>query len=194
MFEPQETLVRAADLVLVIVDLQERLAAAMDDRERVEARCAKLARMAALVDAPIIVTRQYPQGLGPVVATLDDLLSALASDGASVTTIDKVAFCCSSEPAFESALDATGRRQVVLCGMETHICVAQTALALAGEGYQVQVAADACCSREPGSHDVALARMRGAGITVTVSESVMYEAVGVAATEEFKALLKIVKD
>lgn len=181
-------------MVLVIVDLQDRLAAVMDDGDRVVSRAVKLARLAALVGAPIILTRQYPKGLGPVVKEIEQALLDLAAEGAHITGVDKVAFCCASEPTFEPALAATGRKQVIVCGMETHICVTQTALALASDGYEVQVVADACCSREREAHEVALERLRSAGVVVTLSESVMYEAVGVAATDTFKALLHIVKD
>lgn len=194
MLPSEQTLVRANDLVVAIVDVQEKLAAVMDAGDRVIARSLKLARAAALVGAPILLTRQYPKGLGPVVTPVERTLLELAHDGAHVIGIDKTAFCCASEPTFRSALESTGREQIVICGMETHICVTQTALALAGSRYQVQVAADACCSREREAHDLALERLRAAGVIVTHTESVMYEAVGVAATDQFKALLRIVKD
>lgn len=194
MIQSRETLVRRDDLVLVLIDIQHRLAAAMDDRERVVGAASRLARAAVLLGAPIIVTRQYPKGLGPTVEELEVLLLDLAESGARVTCVDKVAFCCAREDSFNEALSATGRKQVVIAGMETHICVAQTALALAGSGCQVQVAADACCSRQTADHEVALDRLRQAGVIVTTSESVMYEAVGVAGTAEFKQLLEIVKE
>lgn len=186
-------LVERDAFALVVIDIQERLAAAMDERERVVGAASRLARAAALCDAPIIVTRQYPRGLGPTVTELEDVLVELAEGGASVLGIDKMSFCCAEEPDFVEALRSTGRTQAVVCGMESHICVAQTALALNAEGYMVHVAADACCSRERAAHDLALARMRHAGAVVTWSESVMYEAVGTAGTPEFKALLEIVK-
>ncbi len=107
--------------------------------------------------------------------------------------LDKTSFCACGEPGFLEALEATGRRQVVLTGMETHICVTQTALDLVGRSYRVQVPADACCSRSSHDHEVSLARLRQAGVVVTLAESVMYEAVGVAATDEFRSLLEIVK-
>lgn len=178
---------------LVVIDLQERLAAAMEDRERVVRAATALARTAALTGAPVIVTRQYPRGLGSTVPEFEDVLVELAEDGAKVLGTDKMAFCCAAEREFLEILRATGRMQVVLAGMETHICIAQTALALAAEGFAVHVAADACCSREKAAHDVALDRLRAAGVTVTWSESVMYEAVGAAGTDEFKRLLDIVK-
>jgi len=187
------TLARRADLVLVLVDMQERLAAVMPRREQVLGTAAKLARTAALVSAPVIVTRQYPQGLGHTEPELEQVLLGLAEGGATVLSVDKTAFCCSCEPEFLSALSATGRMQVVLVGMETHICITQTALDLLHRGFEVQVVADGCCSRNESDHDTALARLRAAGAIVTTSESVMYEAVERAGTDEFRALLAIVK-
>lgn len=181
------------DLVLVIIDVQEKLAAAMAHREQVIAAVSRLARTAALVGAPVILTRQYPQGLGPTVDEIEALVLELAGQGVRVSGVDKTAFCCAAEEDFLEALSATGRRQVVLVGMETHICVAQTALALAGSGFQVQVAADGCCSRADSMHQLALDRMRHTGVIITATESVMYEAVGRAGTDEFKRLLEIVK-
>ena len=190
----KETLVSRDDAVLVIVDIQDKLAAVMAERDDVVGVTKKLAQVAAMLGIPIVVTRQYPKGLGGTVPELDDVLFELAEEGARVSGVDKTAFCCAAEPDFTDALRATGRRQVILLGMETHICVTQTALALAGDGYQVQVAADGCCSRDRANHDTALERLRAAGVVVTVSESVMYEAVGVAGTPEFKRLLEIVKE
>ncbi len=187
------TTIDRATFALVIVDIQERLAEAMEARDRVIAATSKLARLAAMLDAPILVTRQYPRGLGSTVPELEELLVELAEDGANVQVVDKLSFCCSCEPDFTEALCATGRGQVVLAGMETHICIAQTALALARSGSAVHVVADACCSRDSANHEVALDRLRAADVVVTTSESVMYEAVGRAGTPEFKALLGIVK-
>lgn len=179
--------------VLVLVDLQERLVAAMTERDEVLPACSRLARTVALVGAPIVVTRQYPKGLGPTEPNLDEALEGLKTDGATVAQVDKTTFDCCREPVFLGVLRDTGRSQVVMAGMETHICVSQTALELLEAGYDVHVAADACCSRDRRMHEVALDRLRAAGAVVTTSESVMYELVGEAATDEFKALLRIVK-
>ena len=186
-------LIKREDAVLVVVDIQERLAAVMDRREEVVRSTSRLARALAVVDIPIMVTRQYPKGLGGTVPELEAVLVDLAEQGSSVTGLDKTAFCCAAETDFNEALAATGRTQVVLVGMETHICIAQTALALESD-YTVHVVADAVCSRTPLDNDVALDRLRAAGVIVTTSESVMYEAVGRAGTPEFKRLLEIVKE
>jgi len=179
--------------VIVVVDVQLRLAAAMAERERVLDRCAKLIGLASIVEMPVIVTRQYPAGLGDIEPALAGALETAEQEGTTVHRADKVAFCCLKEPAFREALVATGRGQVVLAGMETHICIAQTAIALLEEGFDVHVAADAVCSRRDSDHATALARMGAAGANLTVAESVMYEAVGCAGTDEFKRLLALVK-
>jgi nicotinamidase-related amidase len=186
-------LIRREETTLVIIDIQERLAAVMDRREEVVSRTARLARAAAVVEIPIVVTRQYPKGLGGTVPELEEALTDLAESGAKVVGLDKTAFCCAAEDDFNETLSAMGRKQVVLAGMETHICVTQTALALEPD-YEVHVVADAVCSRSPLDNDVALDRLRAAGVIVTTSESVMYEAVGRAGTPEFKRLLEIVKE
>ncbi|MDP2183451.1 MAG: isochorismatase family protein [Actinomycetota bacterium] len=191
---PDQTIISRDDLVLVAIDIQTRLAAVMERRSEVIAVTGRLARLASLVEAPIIVTRQYPKGLGGTDESLEEVFVGLAEAGARIIGVDKTAFCCNVETEFREALASTGRKQVVLVGMETHICVAQTALSLAGNGHQVQVVADACCSRRSADHDTTLDRLRSAGVIVTSSESVMYEAVGRAGTDEFKELLGIVKN
>lgn len=185
-------LVHRTGLVLAIIDIQDKLAAAMEARESVVGTAVRLVRAAALLGAPIIVTRQYPQGLGEVVP---DLRAALEEASASVrvSVVDKMSFCACDEKTFLEALSESGRSMVVLAGMETHICVTQTAIALAKKTYSAHVAADACCSRRSADHQVSLDRMRAAGVVVTTSESVMYEAVAKAGTDEFKRLLDIVK-
>lgn len=179
--------------VLVLIDLQDRLARTMPGRERVLSRAALLVEAAAIASVPVVVTRQYPQGLGDlderIVPALDTARAQCAVNG----PIDKLAFNCFAEPAFAATLSTTGRRQLVICGMETHICVAQTALAALDEGYDVHVVEDACSSRDPRDHEVASARMRAAGVVVTSAESVAYELIERAGTDAFKALLRAVK-
>jgi len=174
------------DAVLVLIDMQESLVAAMERRDGVVGTAALLARVAGVLDVPVIVTRQYPEGLG-------DTVPLLREATAGAIPIDKLTFSCLAEPAFAERLGALGRRQVVLAGMETHICVAQTALALLAEGYDVHVVADAACSRRTTDHEIALLRLRAAGAEVTVTESVIYEALGRAGTPAFREVLAHVK-
>lgn len=177
--------------VLVVVDIQERLAAAMERREQVNARTSLLVRAARIVGVPVVVTRQYPRGLGDLEPAILEVLSE--DDSWTEAMHDKMTFDCFGECGFSDAIRDSERDQVILAGMETHICVTQTALAALARGLEVHVAADACCSREQENHDIALARLAHAGAVVTSSESVAYELVGCAGTGEFKALLAAVK-
>ena len=184
---------RRPDAVLVIVDIQQRLAATMERRDEVVAGAVRLVRTAQLVGVPIVVTRQYPEGLGETDPVLAEAIRQVEASGHPVHHADKVAFDCFSDQGFAEIISASGRSQLVLAGMEAHICIAQTALHALRSGLEVQVVADACCSRESAASDVAFDRMRAAGAVVTGTQAVMYELVGEAGTDEFRALLQIVK-
>ncbi len=178
--------------VLLVVDVQERLAAVMAHREAVLGSTDKLVRTASLVGVPVILTLQYPTGLGDVEPTLRAVAQAVG-EKSPVSWVNKIAFDCFAEPAFVEVLANTQRRQLVIAGMESHICVVQTALSALREGFDVHVVGDGCCSRSEASHEAAMARLRTAGAVITTTESVLYELVGEAGTEEFRELLHIVK-
>ena len=175
-----------ADVVLVVVDVQERLASAMPHRDEVVARIITLVQAAKVLGMPILVTRQNPAGLGDTVPEVAEVVG-------EHTPIDKMAFCCREDAGFSDELAGTWRGQVVLVGMEAHICITQTALALAEDGYRVHVVADACCSRRDRDADIAFDRMRFAGVAVTTTEALLYEALGLAGTDEFRTVLGLVK-
>jgi nicotinamidase-related amidase len=193
MIERHPVLVTREGLAIVVVDVQERLAVVMDRRAEVTAAAGLLIRVAGVLHVPVIVTRQNPRGLGDIVAEMAAAVDDARATGSAVWTVDKMTFDCAAEPAFASALADTGPTHVVLVGMETHICVAQTALSLAAAGLTPHVVADACCSRRDRDRDVALDRLRSEGVDVLSSESVIYEALGVAGTDEFRAVLELVK-
>lgn len=179
---------------LVVVDLQDRLAAAMPEKARVFEATALLVRAATIVGLPIIVTRQYPRGLGDLSPEVSALIAEAQSSGADVVQVDKVTFDCFGADEFGSAIADMGRNQLIIAGMESHICICQTALAAVRKGFSVHVVADACCSRNSANHDAALTRIARSGAVVTTSESVAYEVVGAAGTDEFKLLLAAVKE
>lgn len=178
---------------LVVIDVQERLAAAMPSRERVLSRAGLAVRAAGIVGAPVLVTRQYPQGLGDTEPELVAMIAERQGSDPTVRTVDKVTFDCFEESSFVKAVCSTPRRQLVVFGMETHICITQTALSALHEGFDVHVVADACCSRDEVCHEYALRRLVAAGAVLTTAESVAYELVGRAGTPEFKQLLEVVK-
>ena len=179
-------LANRADAVLVVVDVQERLAAAMPRREPVLARIVALIHAARVLGIPILVTRQNPEGLGD---TVPEVLVAVGEH----TPIDKMSFCCRDDQGFSDELALTWRGQVVLVGMESHICITQTALALVEDGYRVHVVADAACSRHDHDADVAYDRLRQAGVAVTTVEALLYEFLGAAGTDDFRSVLELVK-
>jgi nicotinamidase-related amidase len=164
--------------VLLVVDLQERLAPFIHDGERVVDNCAWLARLAARLGVPVVVTEQLPDKIGPTLAPVK-----AATTGAQY--VQKACFSALADGCLgTTALE--GRRQVVVCGTEAHVCVQQTALDLRWSGREVFVVADACGSRDPANRDLAYARMRGHGIEIVSREMVAYEWLQRAGTDLFR--------
>lgn len=176
----------AAESVLVVIDMQERLLPAMAEPDAVAGRCATLMRAARRLDVAMLVSEQYPKGLGRTVAPLAGLM-------ANDARVEKMHFSCMREPGFAERLGALGRRQVTLCGIETHVCVLQTALDLAQRGYRVSVVADAVGSRQHRDHDIGLRRMADDGVSVVTTEMVVFEWLERAGTKEFKELSALIK-
>lgn len=176
---------------LLIIDAQERLAAAMD-RADVQATVENINRLietAKILKIPIISTEHYPQGLG---ATIEAIRETLPED---VVPTKKTCFSCCTATGFENNLmREQKRKQVVMVGMESHICIIQTASGLQRWGYQVFVASDAVCSRNPANRDNALERMRQCGIQVTNTESVAFEWLADSTNERFREVLAIYRD
>lgn len=182
-------LARAADSVLVIVDIQDRLLAVMPvvAREQMLRNTRILAESAARLGIPVLVTEQYPSGLGPTAAPVAEVLPPAAPH------IEKTCFSCAGCEAFSAALTAAARSQIVLAGMEAHVCVLQSALELRAAGRVVWVVEDACCSRNPANHRNAIDRMRTAGVVVASTESVVFEWLRDARHEHFKAISALVR-
>jgi nicotinamidase-related amidase len=182
MAEMKSLLPEISDSVLVLIDIQERLAAAMPAgvKARVLRGAGTLVRAATLLELPIVVTEQYPKGLGPVEAAVAEQLPP------KTHRVEKTCFSCAGANAFMATLEQTGRHQVVLCGMETHVCVLQTAFDLQCRGYAVFVVEDAVCSRAKPNQENALARLRQAGIVVSNLESTLLEWLRDANHKHFK--------
>jgi len=171
--------------VLVVVDMQVKLLAVMHQRQRLLDSAARLIRGMTALEVPILWTEQNPAGLGPTAPELASLLPPAA--------IPKLAFSCWGEAAFRDALQRLGRRQVVLAGMESHVCVCQTALDLLQASYEVHVATDAVSSRTAENRQVGLDRAAAAGAVLTSTEAALFELLRVAQGPKFKAVLKIVR-
>lgn len=171
---------------LMIVDVQQRLLGAMDAPRQVLAGCSLLMKAADRLEIPVIVTEQYPDGLGPTV----EQLAELAADDA---IFSKVHFSAARNTAIRGRIDQLAPDSIVIGGIEAHICVLQTATVLADAGYRCYVVADATSSRTPANHAAAMQRLRDAGVEIVTSEMVVYEWMGQAGTPEFRDLLSLIK-
>ena len=178
--------------VVLVVDVQERLVAAMppEASAKAAARTALLVRGANALSVPVIVTEQYPKGLGPTEAVVQAALDELSSPA---LRLEKLDFDVSQDPAILAALRATGATQVVIAGMESHICVHQSARGLLAEGFQVHVALDATCSRDALHVDLARGLWRDDGAVVSAVETVLFDWLGRAGGDAFKAISRLVK-
>jgi nicotinamidase-related amidase len=171
--------------LLVVIDVQERVNRAMADQRHV-ACIRTLVRAFAVLGRPVLVTEQYPQGLGRTVPEIAALVDA--------PPITKESFSCAGEPAFLEALASLRPAQVLLTGVEAHVCVAQTALDLLAAGHRVHVPHDAVSSRRPVDRRWAMDRLARAGVVVTCTESALFEMVERCATEEFRLVSRLVKE
>ena len=172
--------------VVLIVDLQEKLLPAITGATACVAASARLVAGAKALGVPVLVAEQYPAGLGhtcPEIATLMEDMPRC---------VEKMAFSA-CVPAILDAIALQQRQQIIIAGVETHVCVQQTVLDLLRRGLRVWVCADAVGSRHELDREIALKRMRHAGAVVTTVESVLFELLGEAGTEDFKKILKIVK-
>jgi len=189
-----------AECALIVIDIQEKLLPPIFERERVVKNSQLLIRAAGILDIPTIATTQYAKGLGDVVPEVKSLLPNDPSNQA----IDKQMFSCFGSDVFCSILkrlpnlspglrDLGRKNTLLLCGMESHICVAQTALAALREGYLVHVASDAVSSRTEWNWKIGLDRMRAAGAVISSTEMMIYELLRSSGTEEFKKMLVYLK-
>jgi nicotinamidase-related amidase len=178
---------RREKALLLLVDVQERLLPAMFEAERVSRYCALLLRTARQMQIPVVATEQYPEKLGPTVAPLRELLDATAHSKMQFSA------CTPDVQRQLSTHMAAGRGSVVLCGLETHVCVLQSALDLREAGFEVFVPQDAVSSRYENDKNVALSRLHSLGVTPCSTEMLVFELLREAGTPEFKALLPFIK-
>lgn len=185
---PHSPLLDAGDSLLLVIDIQGTLVKRVQDADRVLAAQVRMIEVAKTLGVPIVVTEHYPKGLGP---TDDRVKKAL---GEHDQPLEKVVFSCFGAEGFLEALRETGRNTVVVIGIETHICVLQTALEAAAHGFDVHIVTDAVSARGRLDHDTALRKMDGYRIEQTTWESATYQWLRRADTPEFKAILKLVKE
>lgn len=174
------------NLVLLVVDVQEKLYNVMHAKESLLANLKILISGMAVFDVPIMFTEQYPKGLGK---TLPQLMAGLED----YQVLEKIAFSCLQEETIAQSLLSTNRKQVLVCGIEAHICVYQTARELHEKGYQVEVVTDAVASRVEDNKIVAVEKLSRQGVGITSTEGALFEVLKIGQGPEFKAINKLVK-
>ncbi len=174
------------DTVLVLVDIQGKLARIAENSEFVIQSISNVVQGAKVLNLPILWLEQYPKGLGPTVEEIAQLLP-------DQKPIEKITFSGYETPVFVEQLEATGRKTVLLAGIETHICVYQTAAHLLANGYEVEVLADCVSSRTAFNSEVGLEKMKQLGAKLTTVEMALFEMQQIAKGDEFKAISKIIK-
>ena len=185
MSDQSRRIVRA-QAALLLVDIQERLLPAISEKERVLRHATVLAKAAGILGLPVFVTEQYRKGLG---ATMPELAVVIPG----FEPIEKLTFSSARAPGLVESLRAKGVRDVILCGIEAHVCVCQTCLDLLGEGFTPFVVADAISSRTLANHQAGMHRMCDAGAVLVSTEMILFELLERAGTDEFKQILELVK-
>lgn len=187
--EPSRLLPKKEHAALLVIDIQQRLLDTMDPEaaSNVVRNTAILIQTAQEFGMPVLYSEQYPKGLGPTAAALKELLPA------GLAPFEKTVFSCCAAPGFQPLLDSTGDRDLIICGVEAHICVLQTVLDLLSAGRQVYVAADAVCSRSKENWQLGLELMRQAGAVIGSTEIFFFGLFGEARTEPYKRLSKLIK-
>ncbi|MBL7105993.1 MAG: hydrolase [Phycisphaerae bacterium] len=174
------------DCCLVIVDVQSKLVAVMHKKDELIANICKLVKIANALDIEIVLCQQVPKALGQTVSEISELLP-------DNQPIDKSSFNCCDQADFNSQLAASGRKQIILCGIETHVCVYQTAVDLSSAGYNVTVVADCVSSRTPENKQLGLDRMQRQNAKISSVEMLLFELLRTSEHPNFRELSKLIK-
>lgn len=176
----------ADNTALFVIDVQEKIFAVMNEQAETSRNICRIIEGAKVLDLPVLCTEQYPTGLGH---TLSDVTSSL--DGTKV--LEKITFSCLADAAISQKLKSYGRQQVLVCGIETHVCVYQTVQDLLEEKYDVHVVTDAIMSRSASNHTLGLDKMAHLGANMTSVEMALFELQRVATGDKFKAIASIIR-
>jgi nicotinamidase-related amidase len=172
--------------ILLVIDMQEKLTRVMADKEQLIINLQKLIKGAIALGIPVVLTEQYPQGLG---ATIPDVITLLPE----AKPLAKMSFSCCGDIEIMQTLKNLKPTQVLVAGIETHVCVYQTAADLVKQGFEVHVVVDCVASRTPDNKKVAVHKMRDMGVQVTSVETALFELLKTAENKNFKEISKIVK-
>jgi nicotinamidase-related amidase len=172
--------------VLLVIDIQTKLLNVMSEKEALLENAQKLIKGVQLLGVPIVITEQNPRGLGPTQQELIQLLP-------NVSPLPKFCFSCSQDKGFSDALSKLNRRQILVCGIESHICVYQTAMDLLKQGNEVQIVTDVVSSRSASNKQIAISRLQAEGAKLTSTEMLLFELLKTAESPNFKEISRIIK-
>ena len=178
--------IKRDEAAAVVVDIQERLLPHIHEGDIMLGNCIKLIKGLEALSIPVLITQQYTKGLGPTVQPVIQLFPEFRH-------IEKISFSCCEEPSFEKEITRLGRTDIILCGIESHVCVLQTCLDLLEGGRRAVVVEDCISSRKPGDKLTAIERMRQEGARITTMESLLFELARVAGNDAFRSISGIVK-
>ena len=170
----------------LIIDVQDRLFPHINENKLLEKNLLLLITGLKVLEVPVIYTEQYPKGLGHTIPSINELL-------VSYPMVEKTTFSCCDEPLFMKSVGDYGKQNIIIAGIECHVCVLQTVLDLLQRGISPVVIEDCVSSRKPNDRKIALKRMRQEGAVVSTTESILFELARVSGTEQFKAISKLVK-
>ena len=176
----------SSDTVALVIDIQEKLFPHINNHDRLLSNCKVLLSGLNVLDIPIVATEQYPKGLGSTINDISGLIK-------NFSPIEKLSFSCCGEKKFLNALQGHGKRNILIFGIETHVCVLQTVMDLIERGYHPVIIEDCVSSRKPSDRETALKRMAREGVIITTYESILFELCEVAGTDQFKQISKLVK-
>jgi nicotinamidase-related amidase len=177
------------DALLLVIDVQEKLMPVIDRGDDVAANVERLVRGCHVLDVPTLLTEQYVKGLGPTVPRVRRALE----ETSGYTPVEKMCFSAKGEGEFVATLRGLRKKQVLVCGVEAHVCVYQTVRDLLAADYDVTLVADAISSRTPENKDLALRRMTADGASLSSTEMALFELLGRSGTDEFAHILRLVK-
>ncbi len=192
-FPRSSQLINSDDTALVIVDMQEKLLPIVKQADQILANVQCLVATAEILDVATIATEQYPKGLGPTVESLAKAIRRVSGKWLPAGLPAKTMFSCRECESVFKQLQAQDVQNLLLCGIETHVCIAQTALDMIAAGFNVQLCVDAMGSRFVLDHEIALRRLEAEGCTVTTTEAAMFELCEKAGSDAFKAIAKLLR-
>jgi len=182
----RKSLISKEAAALIIIDVQEKLFPLIFNKEKILENMLKLIKFAKIVDMPIILTEQYPRGLGQTVPEIRELIP-------HIKPVEKMEFSCFGSEKFRLILEELNAKTLIIAGIETHICVMQTSIEGIENGYKVCVVVDATSSRKLEDKNIAIKRMMQSGVIMASTEMLIYELLKKAGTREFKEALKLIK-